>query len=78
MHAPHFPDNPGFLRRRRREGDYQWLARRRQQERVARRRRAERTAQRLGVQLIAWGVCPACGCIGAPNHRCAKPQGERP
>lgn len=65
MHAP------SYVRRRRREGEAWRRSERRHRELLARQARAERTARRLGVRLVAWGECPACGCIGAPNHRCA-------
>lgn len=63
---------PSYLRRRRRESRARrWMiSNRRYRELLAREVRAARTAARLGVQLIAWGVCPICDCIGAPGHRC--------
>lgn len=67
-HNRTFTTNPGYLRRRRRRGESRQRSERRFQEKLARYIRAQRTAERLGVQLIAWGVCPRCGCIGAPNH----------
>lgn len=59
-------------RRRRRESRARrWMiSQRRYREVLARQTRAARTAARLGVQLVAWGECPECGCIGAPGHRC--------
>ena len=48
-----------------------------QRESLQRRAREERTARKHGVALTHWGVCPDCGRIGAPNHRCSQTGGTR-
>ena len=59
-----------FRRHRQRRDRVHCQIAHRMREHLARLARRERTTARLGVQLTHWGECPACGCIGAPNHRC--------